>query len=124
MTTKSKPRDKKIWVEVEVNKFTEGITVFRGKILQSTLEAWARGEMIDGSVLLQNTYWFLEDSLCILGKGDEHAGHYTGDVYLRADTIMLIFPLKEDSFPSKKPTLEDNIFIFPGRTKFPPEPVT
>lgn len=121
MNAKSKQRDKKIWVEVEVNKFTEGITVFRGQILQSALDAWARGELIEGAVKLENTYWFLEDSLCILGQGEKHASHYTGETYLRGDTIMLIFPLKEDSFPKKMSGKEDNIFIFPGRTKFPPE---
>lgn len=117
MTTKSKHTDKKIWVEVEVNKFTEGITVFRGQILKTDLEAWARGELIDCAVRLENTYWFLEESLCMLGKGDDIARHYTGDAYLRSDTIMLIFPLKEDSLPTESTTIIDNVFHFPGRSK-------
>lgn len=120
MTTKNKHHEKKIWVEVEVNKFTEGITVFRGQMPKSDLDAWSRGELVDCAIKLENTYWFLEDSLCILGKGEDNARYYTGEAYLRADTVMLIFPLKEDSFPSEFNAIVDNIFLFPGRTKSTP----
>lgn len=115
--TKAKQTDKKIWVEVEVNKFTEGITVFRGQLLKADVEAWMRGELVDCAIKLEKTYWFLEDSVCVLGKGDESARQYTGDTFLRADTIMLIFPLKEDSFPNQMDPSVDNIFPFPGRSK-------
>jgi len=117
MTNKSKTNDKKVWVEVEVNKYTDGITVFRGLMQRTDLEAWSRGDLIESSIKLEKTYWFLEDAVCVLGKGDDAAKQYTGDTYLRADTIMLIFILKEDSFPSKSQANQDNIFPFPGRSK-------
>lgn len=121
MTTKHKYSEKKIWVEVEVNKFTEGITVFRGLIAKADLEAWSRGELVDCAIRLESTYWFLEDSLCVLGKGEDNARHYTGEVYLRADTVMLIFPLRDDSFPTEFNTIVDNIFLFPGRAPTTPK---
>lgn len=117
MKDKPKHREKKVWVEVEVNKYTDGITVFRGRMSKADLEAWSRGELIDCAVKLENTYWFLEEAVCILGKGEDHAKQYTGDTYLRSDTIMLIFVLKEHSFPDKSVATADNIFPFPGRSK-------
>jgi hypothetical protein len=117
MNTKSKDQEKRVWVEVEVNKYTEGITVFRGQMRKADIDAWASGELIDCAIRLEKTYWFLEESLCVLGKGEDHVKHYTGDTFLRADTIMLIFMLKEDSFPSEGIANIDNIFHFPGRTK-------
>lgn len=117
MRNKGKNEDKKVWVEIEVNKYTDGITVFRGQMSNSDLEAWSRGELVDCSIKLEKTYWYLGETLCILGKGDDVARQYTGDTYLRSDTIMLIFVLKEDSFPNKSGESLDNIFPFPGRTK-------
>jgi len=117
MKNKSKSNDKKVWVEVEVNKYTDGITVFRGQMLKSDLDAWSRGELVESAIKLEKTYWFLEDTVCMLGKGEDSARHYTGDTYLRADTIMLIFVLKDDSFPNQLSPSIDNIFPFPGRTK-------
>ena len=117
MKKKEKNNEKKVWVEVEVNKYTDGITVFRGQMLKTDLEAWSRGELVDCAIKLEKTYWFLEDTVCILGKGEDSARHYTGDTFLRADTIMLIFVLKEDSFPTHSLQSIDNIFQFPGRSK-------
>lgn len=117
MKNKSKDHDKKVWVEVEVNKYTDGITVFRGQMLKTDVEAWSRGELVDCAIKLEKTYWVLEDNLCILGQGEDNARQYTGDTYLRTDTIMLIFTLKEDSFPNRALKNVDNIFPFPGRTK-------
>lgn len=112
---RNKNQERKLWVEIEVNKYTDGITVFRGQMLKTDLDAWARGELVDCAIKLEKTYWFLEDNLCILGQGDESTRQYVGDTYLRADTIMLIFILKEDSFPTSNPNSTDNIFPFPGR---------
>ena len=117
MKTKVKDTEKRVWVEVEVNKYTDGITVFRGKMLKTDVEAWAAGELVDCAVKLENTYWYLEDGLCVLGKGEDPVKQYTGDTYLRADTIMLIFTLREDSFPGDSVPIIDNIFEFPGRAK-------
>ncbi len=117
MKSKTKDNDKKVWVEVEVNKYTDGITVFRGHMLKTDVEAWSRGELVDCAIKLEKTYWFLEDNVCILGTGDDNVRQYTGDTYLRADTIMLIFILKNDSFPNLLSPTTDNIFSFPGRTK-------
>ena len=117
MKNKSKINDKKVWVEIEVNKYTDGITVFRGQMQKSDLESWFRGELVDCAIKLEKSYWFLEENIFVLGKGDEHTRQYTGDIFIRADTIMLIFVLKEDSFPSRIVTDSDNIFPFPGRTK-------
>lgn len=117
MKSKVKEVEKKVWVEVEINKYSDGITVFRGQMLKADVEAWARGELVDCAIKLERTYWFLEEGLCVLGKGDEHVQHYTGDTFLRSDTIMLIFMLKDDSFPNDNLRSIDNIFQFPGRTK-------
>ncbi len=117
MKTKSKKNEARVWVEVEVNKYTDGITVFRGQMLKEDVEAWTRGEMSDCAIKLERTYWFLDDNVCVLGKGDDNARQYTGDTFLRADTIMLIFVLKDDSFPTESTTNIDNIFPFPGRSK-------
>lgn len=117
MKSKSKNNDKKVWVEIEVNKYTDGITVFRGQLLKTDMESWFRGELVDCALRLEKTYWFLEDTVCVLGKGDDHTRQYTGDIFIRADTIMLIFILKEDSFPSRALPDTDNIFPFPGRSK-------
>ncbi len=117
MKSKNKVEEKKVWVEIEVNKYTDGITVFRGQMSKVDVEAWSRGELIDCAIKLEKTYWYLGDSLCVLGKGDDVARQYTGETYLRSDTIMLIFVLKEDSFPNKASESLDNIFPFPGRPK-------
>lgn len=117
MKSKSKSTEKKVWVEVEVNKYTDGITVFRGQMAKSDLEAWTRGELTDCAIRLEKTYWFLDDAVYVLGKGEDSAPQYTGDTYLRADTIMLIFMLKDNSFPEVHGTSTDNIFSFPGRQK-------
>lgn len=117
MKNKTKSHQKKVWVEVEVNKYTDGITVFRGQMQKSDLDAWSRGELAECAIKLEKTYWFLEENICVLGTGEDNARQYTGDTFLRADTIMLIFVLKEDSFPSHVSPNLDNIFPFPGRTK-------
>lgn len=117
MKSKVKDSEKRVWVEVEVNKYTDGITVFRGQMLKTDVEAWASGELVDCAIKLEKTYWFLEEGLCVLGKGEDNVQHYTGDTYLRSDTIMLIFMLKDDSFPSENTPNIDNIFQFPGRSK-------
>lgn len=110
-----KNKEPKVWVEVEVNKFTDGITVFRGRMHKKELDAWANGELVDCCVKLEKTYWYAEDTVCMLGNGDGNVKHYTGDTYIRVDAIMLIFVLKEDSYPNKSEVKSDNIFPFPGR---------
>jgi hypothetical protein len=117
MKSKTKSHEKKIWVEIEVNKYTDGITVFRGQMLKTDLDAWLGGELSDSSIKLEKAYWFLEDNICVLGKGDDHTRQYTGEIFIRADTIMLIFILKDDSFPTRVVPDSDNIFPFPGRSK-------
>lgn len=115
-STKSK-QDKKVWVEVEVNKYTDGITVFRGQMKEEDLEAWANGELVDCALKLEKTHWIGEKNVCILGKGSENNNfqQYKGDTYIRVDTIMLIFVLRDNSSPSELLANQDNIFKFPGR---------
>ncbi len=113
-----KEDDKKVWVEVEVNKFTDGITVFRGRMAKAELEAWTAGELVDCMVKLEKTYWFQDERVCMLGYGDGNGKHYTGDTYIRVDTIMLVFVLKDESYPNGKVmNLKDtnNVYHFPGR---------
>ena len=115
---KEKPKQpKKLWVECEINKYSDGITVFRGQIDEKELEAWRRGELVDCSVKLENTYFLLEDSPFILGQGNNSACQYTGDTYFRVDTIMIIYVLKDDSAPTNTASHKGNIFPFPGRQK-------
>lgn len=112
---KKKEDDKKVWVEVEVNKFTDGITVFRGRMQKKDIEAWSNGELVDCSIRLEKTYWFVGENICTLGNGEGNSRQYTGDTYIRVDAIMLIFILKEDSYPNNLVASTDNIFPFPGR---------
>ena len=115
MTKKTSKKTDKVWVEIEVNKFTEGIIVFRGQLNVSDLEAWAHGELVDCSLKIENTYWHRGETVYMLGKGDKLAKQYTGDTYLRVDTIMAIFVLRESSYPGNKELAGENIFPFPGR---------
>lgn len=115
MTKKSTKKIEKIWVEVEVNKFTDGITVFRGQVTKTDLEAWSNGELLDCSLKLENTYWYSEGKAFILGSGNEPTKHYSGETYLRVDTIMALFVLRDSSFPGDKNEASSNIFHFPGR---------
>lgn len=110
-----KSKEQKVWVEVEVNKFTDGITVFRGRMQKKQLDLWANGELVDCCIKLEKTYWYVDENVCMLGNGDGNAKQYTGDTYIRVDAIMLIFVLKEDSFPAKSAVASNNIFPFPGR---------
>lgn len=117
MNTPSKSKkNEKVWVEVEVNKFTDGITVFRGQMLKSDIDAWANGELIDCAIKLENTYWFMQDSICYLGKGEGVAKQYSGTTYIKVETVMLIFILSDESYPcSQMKKISSNIFSFPGR---------
>ena len=117
MNSKSKKDNKKVWVEIEVNKYTDGgITVFRGQIHKDDLQAWASGELTEGSLKVDNTHWYLGDTICYLGKGSVSTKQYTGVTYLRLDTIMTIFVLKDDALPGlKSSSNRANIFPFPGR---------
>jgi hypothetical protein len=117
MNTKMKKTEKKVWVELEINKYSDGITVFRGMIDKTDLDAWHRGELIDCSIKLEKTYFLIDGSVFMLGQGDSNACQYTGDTYFRVDTIMILYVLKEDSFPTKANDKTDNIFPFPGRKK-------
>ncbi len=114
--TKKSKKPEKVWVEVEVNKFTEGITVFRGQMEKNELDAWACGELVDCSLKLENTYWHLEDKICVLGKGDKLTEQYTGVTYLRVDTVMAIFELKDSAYhKADGDNASGNVFPFPGR---------
>ncbi len=110
----SKKNDK-IWVEIEVNKFTDGITVFRGQVTKNDLEAWSNGDLLDCSLKVENTHWYSEGRAFILGAGENSTKHYSGETYLRVDTIMAIFVLRDSSFPGDKAATPANIFHFPGR---------
>lgn len=116
LVNKKREEEKKVWVEVEVNKYTDGITVFRGKMLLSDVDAWASGELVDCALKLEKTYWYHDNNICMLGCGEGNARQYTGDTYIRVDTIMLLFVLKDESYPNGNAVgLEDNIYHFPGR---------
>ena len=116
MTDNSAKKNKKVWVELEVNKYTDAITVFRGRIDRVELENWSSGELVDCALKLENTYWIVDNSVCILGDADSVTKNYTGDAYIRVDTIILMFELKDQSSPTTKMLSTDNIFPFPGRT--------
>lgn len=115
MNTKSKKSIPKVWVELEINKYSDGITVFRGLMERDQLEAWERGELVDCAIKLEKTYFMLDDNVFVLGQGNSNACQYTGETYFRVDTIMIIYMLKDDSAPGKISTPKDNIFPFPGR---------
>lgn len=107
----------KLWVEIEANKYTDGITVFRGRVLKDDLIAWAAGDLSEGALKLEETYWYANDTICYLGKGDSASRQYTGETYLRVDTIMTILILREESLLEGEEAIKANIFPFPGRIK-------
>lgn len=104
-----------LWVEIEVNKYEGGITVFRGKIDLSDLRAWESGDLIDGAIKLQNTYWFLENSTCVLGEGEGPSRQYSGDTYIRSDSILCILVLRDNQGPHAQKPDQANVLAFPGR---------
>jgi len=119
---KTKSHNNKLWVEIEVNKYTDGITVFRGQVLKEDLMAWSAGDLSEGALKVENTYWYLNDTVCYLGKGDAASRQYTGETYLRVDTIMTILVLREESLLEQgEQAIQANIFPFPGRVKIQKE---
>lgn len=108
----------KLWVEIEVNKYTDGITVFRGCLSKEDLLAWAAGELAEGALKLEETSWYVDGKICYLGKGNVPSQQYTGESYLRADTIMTILVLHDESLLDEDTAAaKANIFPFPGRTQ-------
>ena len=115
---KIKQNKNKISVEIEVNKYTDGITVFRGQILKEDLMAWAAGNLAEGALKLEDTYWYSEGKICYLGKGNIPSQQYTGEAYLRVDTIMTILVLRQESLLDEDTAAaKANIFQFPGRVQ-------
>ena len=113
-----KQNKNKLWVEIEVNKYTDGITVFRGQLFKDDLLAWASGDLADGALKLEDTYWYAEDAICYLGKGTPASQQYTGESYLRVDTIMTILVLRDESLLDEASvSAKANIFPFPGRIR-------
>lgn len=108
----------KLWVEIEVNKYTDGITVFRGQITKDDLLLWASGELADGALRVEDTYWYSDGKISYLGKGNVASQQYTGESYLRVDTIMTILVLKDESLLDEDTVAaKANIFPFPGRSQ-------
>lgn len=89
------------WVEVEVQKGSL-VSVYRGRIENSELDAWRTGEMTRGAIRLLDTYWAYDE-----GDGNEGwvvvgatPGPYAGAqgyTMLRADLILVVIPLRDGS---------------------------
>lgn len=106
----------KIWVEVEVNKYTDGVTVFRGQLSKEDLLTWASGELAEGALKLEETSWYVDGKISYLGKGNVASQQYTGESYLRVDTIMSILVLHDEKLLDEDTAAaKANIFPFPGR---------
>jgi hypothetical protein len=90
-----------VWVEVEVLKGNL-VSVYRGRMAASSLEAWRRGEIKQGAIALHDTYWSYDE-----GDGNEGwvvvgatPGPYAsalGTTWVRADLVLVIVPLRDGS---------------------------
>lgn len=87
------------WAEVEVQKGSL-VSVYRGRMETSVLEAWQKGELTRGAIKLHDTYWSYDE-----GDGNEGwvvvgatPGPYmsaAGYTLLRADLILVIVPMRD-----------------------------
>jgi hypothetical protein len=88
-----------VWVEVEVLKGNL-VSVYRGRVAQSAMDGWRKGEVTKGAIALHDTYWSYDE-----GDGNEGwvvvgatAGPYAsalGTTYVRADLVLVMVPLRD-----------------------------
>ena len=90
-----------VWCEVEVSKGAL-VSVYRGRVAAADLDAWRRGDLVKGTITLNDTYWSYDD-----GEGNEGwvvvgatPGPYAsalGITHVRADLVLVIVPLRDGS---------------------------
>ena len=107
--------NEKIWVEVEVNKFESEISIYRGFLKKSVLLNWIAGTLTTTCFKLEKTHWYVEDELYILGEKRYQSEEYTGDVYLRVDTLVTIYTLKTSDIEKEQLVSHSNITHFPAK---------
>jgi hypothetical protein len=94
----------KAWVEIEINKGTNEICSYRGKILIAELEGWIAGTLTKPVVKLEKTYWVTKNynatveqyeyTYNVLGEEEGEFTNFSGDLYIRADKILMIYILR------------------------------
>ena len=105
----------RIWVEIETHKQTTGISMYRGSIDKADFEAILNETYTKKWVKLEWVFWnesefvqdyfendqHIEDRLVtlntLLGEGPGQYEHHTGEMYVQADTIVVIYLLQDGS---------------------------
>lgn len=101
----------KIWVQIETNKGTNHVCHYRGLMLLDDLDKWVAGKLKAKCILLEQCYWVEQEDLVQNESGDEYlmpfyriVGHdigqyynFSGDIFLVAEHIVVIYKLKDGS---------------------------
>lgn len=90
-----------VWVEVEVLKGSL-VSVYRGRMAASALDAWRRGEIKQGAIPLHDTYWSYDEGdgnegWVVVGATPGPYASAVGTTWVRADLILVIVPLRDGS---------------------------
>ena len=93
--------DDDVWCEVEVLKGTL-VSVYRGRVAGSTMDAWKKGDLVKGVFALHDTYWSYDDEgnerWVVVGATPGAYASAVGTTLIRADLVVVIVPLR--AFPS------------------------
>lgn len=97
-----------VWVELETNKGTTSVATYRGRTTRAEVEAWLEGTLGRRCLRLRNVYWvedvYADDpyvsepvryNYVILGQARGKFSNFTGEVFVRGDTIVVIMLLKD-----------------------------
>jgi hypothetical protein len=87
------------WVEVEVLKGNL-VSVYRGRMATSQLDAWKSGELTRGTMALHDTYWSYDEGdgnegWVVVGATPGPYASAVGTTYMRADLVLVIVPLRD-----------------------------
>lgn len=95
----------KAWVEIEIAKGSSEICTYRGVVTIADLEGWIAGTLTKPVIKLEKTYWVNKNynatveqyyfTYNILGGEEGEFANFSGDVFIRADKITMIYILKD-----------------------------
>ncbi len=114
----SKSDEGKVWVELETNKDANRLSAFRGLMSEKDFEDFTEGKLKKKWIKLEQVYWNAEEKFdadsgmyflkqTILGEGGGRFRSFSGDVYIRADTIVILFSM--NSGTDRKTTISRKV---------------
>jgi hypothetical protein len=95
------PEEKTTWVEIEVQKGTASISVYRGRMLDDDVASWLEtGAFRSPDAKLFDTYWSYDEGdgaegWVAVGSTPGPYGHAVGVVFIRADAVLVVLPLRD-----------------------------